>query len=112
MAIDGPVREREQVGEGAQQGGLPGAVAAEQRDDVAGVQFEVDAPDGRVPAEDDAHAARGEQTLAGAWRAVAPTAGTRSTGLAAAHARASRTVSGGGSQPRSRPSRVTEGAPG
>ena len=111
-AVDGPARRRDQVGERAQQGGLPGAVAAEQRDDVAGVQFEVDVAHGRVPAEHDPHAARRDQALAGRRERRRRRGGTRSTGSAAARARASRTVRGSGSQPRSRPSRVTVGAPG
>ena len=45
-------------------------------------------------------------------RLAASTGSGRSTGDRAAHPRASRTVSGGGSQPSTRPSRVTLGAPG
>ena len=58
---NGVGRDRIEAGEAAQQGGLAGAAAAEQRDELAGKQVEVEPVEHQVGAEasreaDDAHA--------------------------------------------------------
>ena len=60
-ASTGPALGASETGERAQQRGLAGAVAAEQRDDVAAVEVEVDAVQHRAPIEGDLRCAADRQ---------------------------------------------------
>ena len=111
VARDRAALRGKQTGERAEQGRLARAVASEERDDLALRELEVDAVQHRVAVDRDP-SPRARST-------VGPGAGGPCAGqwcqqegrFAGGTARASRTVSGSGSQPSRRPRWVTGGAP-
>ncbi len=111
--LDPPGIGREQPGQDPQQRGLARAVAAEQRDDLAAVDLEVDAVQHRPAVERDPERLRAQQQLAGRGPGRSPRRAARAGGPLRPRACVPRGPSAAaGPSPSRRPRRVTLGAPG